>query len=303
MPQTNIPYGSPQAITLQSIGIFAANMQRNSTLNRLTGKFPQQADAEAAIRQQSSNKMPIVRCMDLAKMAGDEVTFDLIQPMGGKPIMGSRMAEGRGKAMNFDQDRLRINQARYPISRRRHDDRAAHAARPALARPHAGPGLHGPPAGPAHAGAPGRRPWLPRQHRVGRAAGQRRRLRRNHGQPGAGADEEPALHVDGLGHRARQRDGQRDQPRHDRRDERRRGRRAAHGARLDAAASRRRWCSTATRWPATRRCACCWSPASSTRRSCSRRASAPCRPTRWRAPRRPARTRSSWARRACGTAS
>jgi hypothetical protein len=31
--------------------------------------------------------------------------------------------------------------------------------------------------------------------------------------------------------------------------------------------------------------------------------SAPCRPTRWRAPRRPATTRSSWARRACGTAS
>jgi hypothetical protein len=41
--------------------------------------------------------MPIVRCMDLTKMAGDEVTFDLINPMGGKPIMGSRMAEGRGR--------------------------------------------------------------------------------------------------------------------------------------------------------------------------------------------------------------
>jgi N4-gp56 family major capsid protein len=116
MATTNLPYGSPQAIKLQSAGLFAANMQRNTTLNRLTGKFPQQADAESTIRKQSSNEMPIVRCMDLQKMAGDEITFDLINPMGGKPIMGSRNAEGLGRAMSFSQDRLRINQARYPIS-------------------------------------------------------------------------------------------------------------------------------------------------------------------------------------------
>ena len=30
--------------------------------------------------------------------------------------MGSEYAEGRGQAMSFSQDRLRINQARYPIS-------------------------------------------------------------------------------------------------------------------------------------------------------------------------------------------
>lgn len=113
---TNLPYGSPQAIKIQSAGLFAANMQRNTTMNRLTGKFPQQADAEQTIRKQSSSEMPIVRCMDLQKMAGDEVTFDLINPMGGKPIMGSRNAEGLGRSMSFSQDRLRINQARYPIS-------------------------------------------------------------------------------------------------------------------------------------------------------------------------------------------
>ena len=113
---TNIPYGSPLAIKLQSAGLFAANMQRNTTLNRLTGKFPTQADAEGTIRKQSSNEMPIVRCMDLQKMAGDEITFDLINPMGGKPIMGSRNAEGQGRSMSFSQDRLRINQARDPIS-------------------------------------------------------------------------------------------------------------------------------------------------------------------------------------------
>lgn len=116
MGATTLPYGSPQAIKIQSAGLFAANMQRNTTLNRLTGKFPTQSDAETTIRKQSSNEMPIVRCMDLQKMAGDEITFDLINPMGGKPIMGSRNAEGLGRAMSFSQDRLRINQARYPIS-------------------------------------------------------------------------------------------------------------------------------------------------------------------------------------------
>lgn len=116
MGATNIPYGSPLAVKLQSAGLFAANMQRNTTINRLTGKFPTQANAESTIRNQSSNEMPIVKCMDLTKVAGDEITFDLINPMGGKPIMGSANAEGQGRKMSFSQDRLRINQARYPIS-------------------------------------------------------------------------------------------------------------------------------------------------------------------------------------------
>jgi N4-gp56 family major capsid protein len=116
MPQTNIPYGSPQALTLQSAGLFAANMQRLSVINRLAGKLPQQSDAESNLRFQSSNEMPIVRCMDLTKKAGDEVTFDLINPVGGVPIMGGEVAEGRGDKMDFSQDSLRINQYRKPIS-------------------------------------------------------------------------------------------------------------------------------------------------------------------------------------------
>ena len=54
MSGTNIPYGSPLAVKLQSAGLFAANMQRNTTIGRLTGKFPQQAEAESTIRKQSS---------------------------------------------------------------------------------------------------------------------------------------------------------------------------------------------------------------------------------------------------------
>ncbi|MCK4786543.1 MAG: N4-gp56 family major capsid protein [Desulfobacteraceae bacterium] len=101
---------------MQSAGLFAMNMQRPTVLNRLTGKLPQQSDAEGKLRFQSPNDMPVVRCMDLTKMAGDEVTFDLINPMSGKPIMGERVAEGKGKEMSFSQDSLRINQSRFPIS-------------------------------------------------------------------------------------------------------------------------------------------------------------------------------------------
>lgn len=116
MPSTQIPYNSPQAVELQSIGLFAANMQRNTTMNRMSGAFPTQQGAEQNIRIQSSSHLPIVKCMDLTKTAGEEITFDLINPMGGKPIMGERNAEGLGRQMTFSQDRLRINQARYPIS-------------------------------------------------------------------------------------------------------------------------------------------------------------------------------------------
>lgn len=116
MPLTSLPYGSDQAIQIQSAGLFAANMQRPTLMNRMTGKLPQQADAEKSLRFQTSNDYPVVRCMDLEKKAGDEVTFDLINPIGGKPIMGENMAEGRGDAMSFSQDSLRINQSRKPIS-------------------------------------------------------------------------------------------------------------------------------------------------------------------------------------------
>lgn len=113
---TNIPFGSEQARVFQSAHLFVGAMQRKSKLNRLAGKFPTQADAENKLRNQTSTDFPIVRCMDLKQMAGDEVTFDIVNRLNGIPIMGSEMAEGRGEEITFGQDRLRINQTRKPIS-------------------------------------------------------------------------------------------------------------------------------------------------------------------------------------------
>jgi N4-gp56 family major capsid protein len=113
---TNIPYGSPLANKAQSVGLFTSCTNRLSTINRLVGTFPVQADAENKLRNQTSTDMPIVRCKDLTRMAGDEVTFDLVNQVGGKPIMGGRTAQGKGASLSFDQDKLRINQTRKPIS-------------------------------------------------------------------------------------------------------------------------------------------------------------------------------------------
>jgi len=113
---TQIPFGSDQAVKIYSAGLFHTSMQRNTTLNRLTGPMPTQANAESSIRMQSSNTYPIVVSKDLSKTAGDEILFDLVNPLGGLPIMGGENAEGLGEAMTFSQDRLRINQTRKVIS-------------------------------------------------------------------------------------------------------------------------------------------------------------------------------------------
>lgn len=115
--KTHTPYGAPTNLQLQAVGLFATHMQRNSTLNLLAGKMPKgEAGAEATLRKQTTQHMPIVRVQDLGKGRGDEVTFHLLNPVGAKPIMGSANAEGRGVGMSLSEDRLRVDQARFPVN-------------------------------------------------------------------------------------------------------------------------------------------------------------------------------------------
>lgn len=114
--KTNAAYGDKTNMVQQAVGLFATHMQRNSTLNRLTGKMPKgTAGANATLRKQTTQHMPIVRCQDLGKGRGDEVTFHLLNPVGAKPIMGSRYAEGRGTGISLTEDKLRVDQARFPL--------------------------------------------------------------------------------------------------------------------------------------------------------------------------------------------
>lgn len=114
--KTHAAFGDKTNMIKQAVGLFATHYQRNTTINQLTGPMPAgTAGAEATLRQQSTQHMPVVRCQDLSKNQGDEVTFHLLNPVKAKPIMGSRYAEGRGTGMKVTQDKLRVDQARFPL--------------------------------------------------------------------------------------------------------------------------------------------------------------------------------------------
>ena len=116
MTATNMAYGAPGAMIEQAAGVFAQHMQRNTAMRYLTGSMPKgTSGAAATVRKQTKAEMPIVRCQDLGKGKGDEVTFNLINPMGAYPIMGSEYAEGKGTAMSITEAKLRVNQARFPV--------------------------------------------------------------------------------------------------------------------------------------------------------------------------------------------
>ena len=116
MPSTNAAYGDRTNMIKQAVGLFATHMQRSGIMNLLAGKMPAgEAGAEATLRKQTDSHMPIVRVQDLGKKTGDELTFNLLNPVGAYPIMGSNYAEGRGTGLSLSEARLRVNQARFPV--------------------------------------------------------------------------------------------------------------------------------------------------------------------------------------------
>lgn len=114
--KTNVGAGSSNAQFVQAAGLFAQSMQRNSKLNKMVGTMPKgEGSVATALRNQSTTDMPIVRTVDLGRGKGDEVEFHFIQPVGAYPIMGSRMAEGKGTGISLDKARVRVQQARFPV--------------------------------------------------------------------------------------------------------------------------------------------------------------------------------------------
>lgn len=119
MPSQNshAAYGDKKNMIQQAAGLFATHLKRNNKLSHMIGKMPKgDSGAIGTIKKQTTAHMPFVRCMDLGKGTGDEITFDLVNPFGAIPIMGSEHAEGRGTGLSTSQDRLRVNQARIPVN-------------------------------------------------------------------------------------------------------------------------------------------------------------------------------------------
>ena len=116
MSKTNVGAGSPNAQHVQAAGLFAQSMQRKSKLNKMVGPMPKgEGSAATTLRNQTTTDMPIVRTVDLGRGKGDEVEFHFIQPVGAYPIMGSRMAEGKGTGISLEKARVRVQQARFPV--------------------------------------------------------------------------------------------------------------------------------------------------------------------------------------------
>jgi N4-gp56 family major capsid protein len=100
MAQTTVPAGSALARKLYSVALFAQTQKSPGFTKNLTGPAPKAGDAEAKLKAQTSADMPIVRVTDLSKTAGDTISVDAFNVVGGKPLMGDTNAEGRGEALS-----------------------------------------------------------------------------------------------------------------------------------------------------------------------------------------------------------
>lgn len=113
---SHVAAGAPEAQFVQSAGMFSLAENRLSRLGQLSGPLPKgEGNVAQMIRKQSSSDFPIVKCMDLGRGTGDEVEFHFVQPSKRRPIMGSRMAEGKGKGLAYTKARIRVDQARIPV--------------------------------------------------------------------------------------------------------------------------------------------------------------------------------------------
>lgn len=108
---TTIDTNSSFAVKKESVALAALAVRKPSNLTRLTGNVPTQTGAEATLKQQSNPGLPGIRVRELASGAGDKVTIEAVDVLSGEPIMGDRIREGKGEAMNISSMEARIDLA------------------------------------------------------------------------------------------------------------------------------------------------------------------------------------------------
>lgn len=109
MSQTSVPQGSALAVKEFSVALFTQTMRNPSIMRNMTGPAPQIGEAQRKLKNQTSPSMPIVRVTDLSKTAGDTVSVDCVDIIGGKPTMGDRNAEGKGEKLTTSSMDIRID--------------------------------------------------------------------------------------------------------------------------------------------------------------------------------------------------
>ncbi len=109
MSQTAVLKGDALARKLYSVALFAQTQRLPGFGRMLTGPSADAGAALAKIKGQSVPDMPIVRVTDLSKTAGDTVSVDMFGVIGGTPITGDQIAEGRGEKLTSSSMDISIN--------------------------------------------------------------------------------------------------------------------------------------------------------------------------------------------------
>lgn len=106
---TTISKDASYAVKKESVALTALATRRPTPLTKLMGQAPNQSGAEATLKQQSNPGLPGIMVRDLSQGAGDKVTIEAVDILGGKPIMGDRMREGKGVSIGLSSMEARID--------------------------------------------------------------------------------------------------------------------------------------------------------------------------------------------------
>ena len=105
------------ALTKESVALTAVAIKAPTDLTPLIGKVPTQSTAEGIVKQQSNPGLPGVLVTDLsAKKAGTQVTIEAYDTLGGDPIMGDEMREGRGENVDISSMDAKVDLASKVIN-------------------------------------------------------------------------------------------------------------------------------------------------------------------------------------------
>jgi hypothetical protein len=114
---TQVTDNSAFALVKESVALTAVAIKAPTDLTPLIGKAPSQSGAESIVKQQSSPGLPGVLVTDLsAKKAGTQVTIEAYDTLGGDPIMGDEMREGRGENVDISSMEAKIDLASKVIN-------------------------------------------------------------------------------------------------------------------------------------------------------------------------------------------
>ena len=94
--------------------VFAFATQQKTLTNMLSGSMGP-VGTKGLNKAQSDADHPIVTINDLKSEKGDEVGFEVVHALTGKPTMGDKKLAGRGKALSMGTAKIQVNQGRYMV--------------------------------------------------------------------------------------------------------------------------------------------------------------------------------------------